>query len=214
MLCLKLPKNVVEARIYKDASSQETKALVQNVHEMHYSYHDSGEIAFSCYDKKGNKVDETKGQLTSNLPLCELSPARCFLMLRPYSFERFPEELRSKRGRDVDIIKDASLPDALEGRPIELHFWIGDGAEDSISDKANAIKWFHIGQSLRYAEVFALQHENVDLQLFVAVVSPRDLKTFPNEINVRVYTKHEAGFLRPKSTSDDQESREAHMKTF
>lgn len=205
MLCLKLPKNVVEARIYEHALSKKTRALVQGVYEMHYTYHESGKIAFSCYDKEGNKLDETVGQLTPNLPLYDLAPARCFLMLRPYQFERFPEEKRPKRDTDIHLVNDAVLPKALEGRPIELHFWIGDGTGDGIGDKANAIKWFHIGQSLRYAEVFACQHDSKELQLFVAVVSPKDLFAFPDKINVRTYTMHEAGFLRHKLETEKQE---------
>ncbi|HAU66007.1 TPA: hypothetical protein DCW61_01540 [Candidatus Uhrbacteria bacterium] len=197
-ICLKLPKNVVEATIYESALSEKPKTLLQNVHEMHYTYHESGNIAFSCYDKDGKKIDETIGKLTPNLPLYELSPARCFLKLKPFIFERFPQETRKKRDTDIDLIRDSHLPDALEGRVLELHFWIGDGSEEGIGDKANAIKWFHIGQSLRYADVFPLQHDSKNLQLFVAVVSPKDVTEFPDEINVQVYTKHEASFLHPK----------------
>lgn len=67
-----------------------------------------------------------------------------------------------------------------------------------IKDKAGAIRWFHINQSLFNSTVHSFQHDELDLQLFVAVVAPKEITEFPSSTNVRIYTDNEYGFLKLK----------------
>jgi len=197
-LMIYLPKNTTKVTIYKDSLSKQIKSTIDDPHSVHVTYHETGGISFACYTKDGEKIPETLGQLTQNLPLKNLSPSRCFLKITPYALERFPEELRQKRPTDVDLINDSISPHGLQGKPFEIHFWIGKGNDDSIQDKADAIRWFHINQSFFNSVVHSFQHDELDLQLFVAVVAPKEMVEFPDFTNVRIYTDGEAGFLKPK----------------